>query len=588
MYEGQSITIRKIHHRNEDFIGIFFEWNQEIIDQVKRLPDRVYSNSQKCWYLPYSVAHFQNLIDLFGFKMADYPFSLLDRESGTIAATPAKDDHTGISSLEEHSVIASTSGWTEAADIQENEADQLQITFSGNQFFIKMPYDPLDVSFVKSLSGSYWNPKHGNWVVRGNENQLRALQEHFGYWDKNRFLQILELILRRTDPYVVELFTTPEFPDKMLVRIKGYGADVEWIKSAPHREYDQALRRWIMPLDQGIVDRLVTHFTKAGAKVINRLPMKENSIKAILPSLEEKKRFLLTKYPSNQRPVLEDLVDTLIRKRYSWNTITGYVRSFQRYVDYLNLVNVKESDAKDVNRYLSMLAGLKVSESMIHTAVNAIKFYYEQVNFRLDFKIEQIKRPKRSHTLPHFLSIGEVDRLLRALDNLKHLAILYTLYSGGLRLSELLNLRNQDIYWGRNQIFIRSGKGKKDRIVMLSENLKNLLVYYYDEYQPRYWLFEGQNEKEPYSARSVQAVVKHAAKKAGLTRKVTPHTLRHCFATHLLDHGTDIRFIQEMLGHKDIKTTMIYTHVTNRSLSSIQSPLDKLILDKHFIKKPQE
>ena len=230
------------------------------------------------------------------------------------------------------------------------------------------------------------------------------------------------------------------------------------------------------------------------------------------------------------------------------------------------------------NAYLSKLSAQKVSESLIHTAVNSIKFYYEKVVFNPSFKLAEIARPKKSHHLPTILSIQEVDRMLRSVENVKHVAILYALYSGGLRLNEMLTLRCQDVLWERNQLFIKDGKGKKDRYVMLSMVLKQVLRHYFDSYQPKYWLFESQDKSTHYGQRSVQQIVKRAAEKAGISRNVSPHTLRHCFATHLLDGGTDVRYIQELLGHKDIKTTLIYTHVTNRSLEQIKSPLDVLNL----------
>ena len=285
---------------------------------------------------------------------------------------------------------------------------------------------------------------------------------------------------------------------------------------------------------------------------------------------------LLQRYPAAYHEVLGLYTDALIRMRYSWNTLRQYTAGFADYLVYLQGQSPAAVTAKQVNGYLAQLAGRKISESRLHTAVNCIKFYYEKVVFAAGLKIEQIQRPKKSHALPTILSTGEVDRLLRATENIKHLAILYALYSAGLRLNELIQLKVADIHWDRNQLFVRCGKGKKDRVVMLSQTLKELLRLYFDQYQPRHWLFEGQGAEGPYSARSVQAIVKAAAQKAGLTRSVSPHTLRHCFATHLLDHGTDIRYIQELLGHKDIKTTLIYTHITTKSLEQIQSPLDKL------------
>jgi site-specific recombinase XerD len=213
---------------------------------------------------------------------------------------------------------------------------------------------------------------------------------------------------------------------------------------------------------------------------------------------------------------------------------------------------------------------------MIHGAVNAIKFYYEKVVFVPDFELSQIKRPRKSHRLPTILSVAEVDRMMRSSKNLKHTAILYLLYSSGLRLNELLSLKLADIYWDRNQLFVRAGKGKRDRTVMLSETLKALLTLYFDQYQPKVFLFNGQDGESAYTASSVQKIVKLASSKAGIQRKVTPHVLRHCFATHLMESGTDIRYIQELLGHKDIKTTLIYTHVSNKSMQQITSPLDAL------------
>lgn len=173
--------------------------------------------------------------------------------------------------------------------------------------------------------------------------------------------------------------------------------------------------------------------------------------------------------------------------------------------------------------------------------------------------------------------MNEIDRLLQATDNLKHATLLYTLYSSGMRLNEILNLRTEDLWWDRNQIMIRRGKGKKDRIVPLSGILKRMLELYFHEYKPIYWLFEGQDRKYQYSEKSVQNVVKRAAQRAGINKRVTPHTIRHCYATHLLDGGTDVRFIQELLGHANITTTLIYTHVTNYSMARIESPLDKLM-----------
>ena len=169
----------------------------------------------------------------------------------------------------------------------------------------------------------------------------------------------------------------------------------------------------------------------------------------------------------------------------------------------------------------------------------------------------------------------EVKLLLNATVNLKHKTILYTIYSAGLRLGELIQLRKQDIHVDRKQIFIKQTKGKKDRYVVLSNKLMKILKKYLDEYKPDYWLFEGQTSGQ-YSYSSVQSILRKNVEKAGINPMATVHTLRHSFATHLLENGTDLRTIQILLGHSSSKTTEIYTHVSNKHLQTVKSPLDSL------------
>ena len=266
----------------------------------------------------------------------------------------------------------------------------------------------------------------------------------------------------------------------------------------------------------------------------------------------------------------------LIAQRYSWKTIISYANAFVAYSKWIGLESVPIADERSVQQYIASIASKKVSDSMVNRAFSAIKLYYQKVIFRPDFVIEKLKRPRKGRYLPTILSVAEVGRILKALSNLKHTTLLYTLYSSGMRLGEVLSVRVNDIHWDRNQILIKGGKGKKDRMVMLSQTLKEILKMYVDQYQPEYWLFEGQDGVHQYSSSSVQRVVKNAAGLAGINKRVTPHTLRHCFATHLMDNNTGVRYIQELLGHKDIKTTLIYTHVTTASTTSIRSPLDYL------------
>ncbi len=263
----------------------------------------------------------------------------------------------------------------------------------------------------------------------------------------------------------------------------------------------------------------------------------------------------------------------LLQKRYSDNTINMYCNYFEDFCKYFNKQDLKEITTNEINNYiLNLIKSRQISISQQNQRINAIKFYYEKVLGR-EKQYYELHRPKKEHKLPKVLSKDEVKRIFSVTKNLKHKSILMLIYSAGLRRSELLNLIPTDIDSERMVINIHGAKGKKDRISLLSDNLLQLLRQYYKEYRPKKYLFEGQNGGK-YSSTSVANILKKAAQKAGIRKNVTPHMLRHSFATHLLEQGTDLRYIQELLGHDSSKTTEIYTHVSKKAITKIKNPLD--------------
>ena len=216
-----------------------------------------------------------------------------------------------------------------------------------------------------------------------------------------------------------------------------------------------------------------------------------------------------------------------------------------------------------------------LSSSFQNQIVNAIKLYFRIVR-ETSIEIEKVHRPKREKVLPNVLSKEEVKRILLAHNNFKHKTMLSLIYSCGLRCGELLALQPVHIDSKRNIVLLKNSKGKKDRIVPLSPKILEMLREYYKLYKPKVFLFEGQTEGKPYDDRSLQQVLKQALKKANITKPVTLHWLRHSYATHLLESGTDLRYIQELLGHNSSKTTEIYTHVSTKNIQQIKSPFDDL------------
>ncbi|MDO9529197.1 MAG: site-specific integrase [Syntrophales bacterium] len=267
--------------------------------------------------------------------------------------------------------------------------------------------------------------------------------------------------------------------------------------------------------------------------------------------------------------------EMLTLKRYSQSTVKSYLNAFNRFALHFGEDRIANLDKSDIQMYLSdKIVKQNLSPSLQNLQINAIKFYYEKVLGRPS-EIYNLPRPKKASSLPTVLSEEEVVSILKTVDNLKHRCLLYLLYSAGLRLGEVVNLSVTDIDSKRNLIFIRAGKGQKDRTSLLSQTTLNLLRTYYKEFHPTKYLFEGQDGGK-YSPRSVQAIFKRTLAKSGVRKQATVHTLRHSFATHLLERGTDLRYIQELLGHTSSKTTEIYTHVSQKSLGRIRSPLDQI------------
>lgn len=283
--------------------------------------------------------------------------------------------------------------------------------------------------------------------------------------------------------------------------------------------------------------------------------------------------------PVNQ-PALQRFIETLQLRSYSPSTLRTYRNEFAQLLYVLKTTSVDTLDPERLRSYfLYCVNTLKLSENTLHSRINAIKFYFEQVLGRERLFVE-IPRPKKKLILPNVLAVGQIGKLFAQLANLKHKTMIYLAYSAGLRVSEVVNLKIKDIHSERMVINIRGAKGKKDRMVALSQGILELLRKYYSVYKPKDWLFEGQYAGEPYSTRSLQQIFHRAKTSARILQDVTFHSLRHSYATHLHEAGTDIKLIQELLGHNDLKTTLRYTHVSNRTLANVKSPFDSLNLEK--------
>lgn len=356
------------------------------------------------------------------------------------------------------------------------------------------------------------------------------------------------------------------------------GKSYSIIRSLPGVLYTKTHGRWYMINDKpSVFDIIFQAFNKERIFIdYSALKKKETAIEPLRVSTVWKEA-----WTEAHTTAMNLMAQKLSLKGYSVNTTKTYLEQFKLFLRFYSQYNPNDLEEPEITNYLLYLVEKKrISKSTQNQAINAIKFYYEKV-LKQERKVYEIERPLKEKKLPVVLSQDEIVLIFGALVNLKHSLMLMLIYSAGLRRSELLNLRIGDLDTARQVVFIRGAKGKKDRQSLLAKNLVPLIEKYLSEYKPRLWLFEGE-KGDQYSASSLQKVFEKAVQHAGIRKQVHLHTLRHSFATHLLESGASTRFIQVLLGHESSKTTEIYTQVTQFSLSKIKSPLDSLeMLKEH-------
>jgi site-specific recombinase XerD len=369
--------------------------------------------------------------------------------------------------------------------------------------------------------------------------------------------QIFDLfaeILRRAR-FMRQIWVFPGRPSRIAVQFPHDPGLIAKIKTVPGHLWNYLEKYWSVPYTEGTLEKLLGLFS--GEKV-HLDPMFWPSQAVVNHTLE--------------------IVENELKLRgYSPKTRKVYRLHLERFLKSVGKPP-QEILPEEIRSYLLRLVDQKrVSVSYHNQAISAIKFLYKYV-LRQFQPVATVPRPKKERRLPAVLSREAIAKLLNGMDNLKHRALFALVYSAGLRVGEVVRLRVEDLDEERGQIWVRGGKGRKDRCTLLSEVALQTAKAYRKSYRPENWLFPGVQEYHHLSVRSVQKVMERIKKKIDIPQQATVHTLRHSFATHLLENGTDLRYIQELLGHNNPKTTQIYTHVSRRELKRIQSPLDTLSL----------
>lgn len=582
-----ELQIKKIQLENSTRIAVTnAQFDPSFPAKMKHVKGSYFSPEMKAWLMPYTKEAWGVFKSVFeGIPVTNLPDNL-EPVPQTIKpfvpyAVSTQTKNSTIVALPDYFVPAET-----APAISGISEENLTIRYCAekpDRVFLVVPPQRKDwKDFVNKIPGKWWHSKEKLWSVPRTKELFKAFQEHF----KDR------LIIDRQMPVVLQMtdaVTNVKFEkrtDKITVHIHPTNADY-WCLDLPENMISAHLstlknihgRRW--NTDWYIWEAPATQLTKRfleqylpgiiewrfqpGEGIPERLP-------APAPKYQNSPKVQVVAQYEAAVTALEQM---LMLKRYSWRTIKSYKSSLRQYIMYYNDIKPSLISRKQINAYLMHLIRDKnITESYQNQIACAIKIFYSDVLYQSD-KVDGLVQAKKPEKIPQVLTEGEVTRLLRAVDNLKHRCILMIIYSAGLRLGELTKLRLTDIQADEHRIFVRDGKGKKDRCTILAGKTEAMLRTYLALYKPVHWLFEGA-DGGAYSDRSVQAIFTAAKERSKINPLATVHTLRHSFATHLLEKGVDLRYIQDLLGHESSKTTEIYTHITKKSWDKIKSPLDDL------------
>jgi len=526
----------KFQHRGEKRIKVDFPFNQEIALLIKQISGAKWSRTNKAWHIPYTQEAFNQLKMLF--PDIEYP--------------KKKNE------LEHSEAVKSEIKLPEPVD------KNVSMHITPKRIILKLPKDENDIKLIRTLNYSRWDKINFCWIIPNYRENAAILKEYFGA----RLKEITEEPVFYSDmkikPVKTNLLVIKTTSGSLRIIFSFNKELAGEIRKFPFSKWNAENRWWMMPFAEKFVDEIKQLAEKYALNFVFEEEM---------PGIKKTKT---SQYDiPNYRFCPDEFSEKMKELRYSEQTIKTYKSMFEEFINFYHKHDIAKIDETMIKAFLRYLVNdRKVSVSYQNQSINAIKFYYERI-LGGQRKVYYIDRPRREKLLPTVLSEHEITEILNAVENIKHKAILITIYSAGLRISEVISLKIKDIDSKRMQIRVEQGKGKKDRYTLLSVKTLEILRKYFVEYKPKIWLFEGQSG-EQFSSRSIQNILRAAVAKTNIKKKVTPHTLRHSFATHLLENGTDLRYIQSLLGHESSKTTEVYTHITTKGFDQIKSPLDKL------------
>ena len=563
------MKVSKVQHHKAWRIRLDFPYDQAQTAKVRSIPDARWSRTLKAWHIPYSKEAFAQLKELFpemeilisepinGVRLEVAP-RLVAKETPRLIRKSKQPEPIGAQS--EVAPRLDKAG----RDLSLRGRNDISIEITEKRIFVKLPKNDTDTQFLRSFRYVHWDNANRQWIIPNYGKNLELIENYF----RNRTVSVN----RRQDEMIVEskqgiaeadILKAQNIQNRLLRIYFVYNrALIQDIKKISLIRWYSSENCWTLPYNEQNVESLQKLAQAYGLKWEYELISKTEG----LPRQPKHANYL--RCPN-------EYVEKLKELRYSINTQNVYCDLFEEFINFYSERKAEDITEEEIISFLRYLVNdRKISTSCQNQSINAIKFYYERV-LGGKRKIYLIERPRKETFLPEVLSEEEIASILKTITNIKHKALIMTIYSGGLRISEVINLKVKDIDSQRMQIRVSQSKGKKDRYTLLSQKTLLTLRQYFAEYKPKEWLFEGEGGGQ-YTDSSIYKIFKTALTNAKIKKKVSIHSLRHSFATHLLENGTDLRYIQNLLGHSSSKTTEIYTHITNKGFDQIKNPLDKL------------
>lgn len=567
-----TIQVKKIFHRDNYQIALYFGFDNELKQKARSIGAQ-WSQTHKCWYVLYNKLNYSLI------KRTFTNVEIIQDENNQAHIVPALTEQETVHIAEVTSEISPPN-----ADEHKGLDPELagKVVFSGNigkYWVLRVPYKESLTPKLMEIKGVYWNKSQKAFFVLRHVNVKMRIEALLGIGEIfPKEYYNLEAVISNPNTFI-EVKAFPADKKWMILTYPPIPYFIEQVKRWEGSRYSKATESYLLSATPSVYENLQKLAHELNVPIHNNLPnnylSKRKAVNKKAVRLHNIRENLIKQVPINARVYTLAMLDYLMAMNYSSNTIRSYINAFNLFQQVMGYQNPDTVSERIVIWHLANLTEQGVSASKIDLLISALKFYYRTVLKRETFEIV-LPRPRKEHHLPIVLTRDECARIFNSVENPKHKLILMIGYGAGLRRSEIINLKWEDILFEEHKIHVKQSKGNKDRMVMLPYSLVELLSTYKQVFPGDDWIFQGQYKGEPISAATVHNIMKRAVKAIATDKQATVHTLRHSFATHLLENGTDIRYIQELLGHESISTTMVYTHISPKATRKIVSPLDSL------------